>query len=85
MSIRPIASKHIESAIRNYAVLHDLTIPEAYGFLARRSDLEIIFDLLGLSSTENLTRTIYPRDREMLIQVFSERGFSLAALRKSVS
>lgn len=85
MTTHRIESNQIEQAIWSYAVLHDLTLAEAYGFLARRSDLEIIFDLLGLSSTENLTRTIYPRDRDTLIQVFTHYGFPLAALRRSVS
>lgn len=67
----------IAKAIRTYASLHEITELEALGFLALRSEIEIIFDLLGLSATETMSRTVSYHEKHILAAVFAERGFQL--------
>ena len=76
--------KQIENAIRGYAILHEITETEALGFLARRSGVEIIFDLLGLSATETMSRTVSYQEKEMLVSVFEQKGFRLRGLRTAI-
>lgn len=76
--------REIENAIAKYAVQHEITQSEALGFLARRSEIEIIFDLLGLSANETMTRTVSYKEKEMIISVFVDRGFRLRGLKKVI-
>ena len=42
--------REVRLALEHYALLHEITVREALGFLSRRSALSIILELLGLNS-----------------------------------